>query len=361
MCPICGFAGGCNSNIQQHCIDVHHAEWQGDGLPLRDISPTELPYAQSSHVENSAAVTRTVDGSANIANQAPISHQSSFSAVEHVQNFSQIHSGYAIHHDTLTPAHVGLPACVPMQQTAASVQQATTYLIDSAVPPYLLPVAQPEQYLVLAPGTELIMSQPEVMPAPVPEQLTPFPASQPALYMTMPPPCELQVTQPLMMPTPSCEQSSPFQGLPIEQFPHQVPPQGRFPFRGPAPKDFPFQGTPPEFPSHGPSPVRFPFQGPAPEDFPFRGTPPEFPSHGPSPERFPFQGPAPEDFPFQGIPPEFPSHDPSHARFPFRGLAPEQSPSYATPPGRFPFRGPSPQESPGPGQPPGIKYVQLHI
>ena len=44
MCPICAFVGHCYNTIQQHCIDVHHAAWQGEGLPLQDIPEMVSTY-----------------------------------------------------------------------------------------------------------------------------------------------------------------------------------------------------------------------------------------------------------------------------------------------------------------------------
>jgi len=37
LCPNCPFVGNCHRKIQQHCIVVHHAKWQGEALPLQWI------------------------------------------------------------------------------------------------------------------------------------------------------------------------------------------------------------------------------------------------------------------------------------------------------------------------------------
>ena len=261
MCPICGFVGHCYRTIQQHCFDVHHAEWQGEDLPLREISQAELPSStntESLYLENSGAITQTAavsdcssstvswlpsaDGSAEMANQTLVKDPSSSSAVEHVQSSSRTQLEFAtLGYDTLTPAELFLPPSVPVLPVAA-------YLTASQ--PCEMTVAQPEQHLLLAPGTELLPCQPEMVPTHLPEQ---FPR---------------------------------FQG----------PPPGEFPIPGAPQEEFPFQGTPPE---------KFPFQGPALEEFQFRLPPPgKFLSRGPPAEEFPFQGPPSGKFPFPDQPPE---------------------------------------------------------
>lgn len=180
MCPVCAFVSDRRRAIQRHCIDVHHADWQGDGLPLRDIP-----------LENSAAVTQTFAalgcsssplswwtsafGFADMANQTQINYQLSSFAVGHVQNSGQVQFGLTTD-STLT--HAPLPC--------------------------QLPVVQPEQYAMMAPDTELLSRQPEM--------ITPF-------------------TQ--------------LFGLPPKQIPFRLPPPGKFSLRLPPPAKFLFQGLPP--------------------------------------------------------------------------------------------------------------------
>jgi len=259
-CPICAFEGDCHSAIQQHCVVVHYAQWQGEGLPLRDIPLEELACwtdTVNSYLENSSSVKpaasdcssstlswwASADGSADIANQSPINHQLSSSAVEHVQNSGQVQLGFTTY-DTLTPERQGPVACSPVQQTL-------TYLTAEAPLPFELPVVQPEQYVMMALSTELLPCLPETLPG--------------------------------------------LLGLPSGELPFHGPPPGEFPLRLLPPKQFLSQDPPPDrLASLDPTPGEF--YGPRAETCSFRGPPPQlFPVRGPPPGEIPLQGPPPED------------------------------------------------------------------
>ena len=48
-CPECDYVTHWYSRIVPHCVLNHHAQWQGSGLPLRKISPADVPAVIKRH------------------------------------------------------------------------------------------------------------------------------------------------------------------------------------------------------------------------------------------------------------------------------------------------------------------------
>ena len=62
-CPTCAFVGDCHRTIQQHCIVVHRAKWQGEALPLQGIKLPSWTDTVDSQPKNLGALTQTSDAS----------------------------------------------------------------------------------------------------------------------------------------------------------------------------------------------------------------------------------------------------------------------------------------------------------